>query len=205
MLTDTNDDGWVYIYRMSQRKCWRHDALPVGWEIVDFTRGDFVECQLARKRLTNLTEEDLQLMLAYEKEPEGWIGQYPPSNSKKSIEENNRIPPQDPWLPIKDTAAIAVLMKLQEEMSEASIELSRCILMGPNKLSPDSQKTNSSKTNLALLLDELVDIRVCITLLYEFFNVDAHADAYMDRIITKLAHKRTWLQQIHAHNSLKEQ
>lgn len=88
----TGNGGWIYIYQMSQRKCWHHDDLPEGWEVVDFTRGNFVECRLARKLQADLTAADMELVISYEKEPEGWIGERPPVSVKKPAENVSQLP-----------------------------------------------------------------------------------------------------------------
>lgn len=59
------------IFLMSARKSWYHD-IPVGWEEVFWERGDYVECGIFEKPISELTDEDNELVKHHGARPEDW-------------------------------------------------------------------------------------------------------------------------------------
>ena len=96
------------------------------------------------------------------------------------------------WIPISDPKTVAVIGKLQEELGELIVALSRTLIQG----GLDKTEPTTSKTNKAWVQEEVADVHAMLALLVDHCDLDAKFIAR--RAEMKLHYKKHWLRMIDA-------
>lgn len=89
------------------------------------------------------------------------------------------------WIPITDEIDLAHLGKLAEELGEAQVAVSRCIIQGMDSVDP-----KTGKVNRQALQDELADVAAQTRLNLSHFELNENEMRERGRI--KRDHKREW-------------